>query len=140
MFTRSSSIAHLYYVFGSNFLSDSYKYTSSGIPSILLVNCITASRTWLYSLISIPFTINSCKQGDYPSTLRDKIKDVPNLKSSKDERDIILEILACINVLQPASYDRPIRQKHDWTYVTFWRGEDGYNKEAVDTYFGKYIH
>ncbi len=81
----------------------------------------------------------SCKQGDYPSVLRDKIKDVPNFKSSKDERSIILAILACIGVLQPASYDRPTSSKHDWTYVEFWRGEDKYNKKAVDTYFGKYL-
>lgn len=82
---------------------------------------------------------NSCKQGDFPSVLRDKLKDVPNLKSSKDERSIILEILACIDVLKPASYDRPTSSKHDWTYVEFWRGEDKYNKEAVDKYFGKYL-
>lgn len=82
----------------------------------------------------------SCKQGDYPSVLRDKLKDVPKLKSSKDERDIILEILACIEILKPASYDRPTSSKNDWTYVEFWRGEDGYNQEAVDKYFGKYLN
>lgn len=83
---------------------------------------------------------NSCEQGDFPSVLRDKLKDVPNLKSSKDERHIILEILACIDVLKPASYDRPTSSKHDWTYVEFWRGEDKYNKEAVGKYFGKYLN
>jgi len=83
--------------------------------------------------------INSCKHGDYPSVLRDKLKDVPNLKSSKDERSIILEILACIDVLKPASYDRPTASKHDWTYVEFWRGEDKYNVETVNKYFGKYL-
>ncbi len=82
---------------------------------------------------------NSCKQGDFPGVLRDKLKDVPFLKSSKDERSIILEILACIDVLKPASYDRPTRSKHDWTYVKFWRGEDKYNIEAVDKYFGQYL-
>jgi hypothetical protein len=85
-------------------------------------------------------TVNSCKQGDYPSALRDKIKDVPNLKSSKDERSIILEILACIDVLKPTSYDRPTTLRNDWTYVEFWRGEDKYNEEAVDKYFGKYLN
>ena len=89
---------------------------------------------------SILETINSCKQGDFPNVLRDKIKDVPNLKSSKDERSIILEILACIDVLKPASHDRPTSSKHDWTYVEFWRGEDKFNKEAVDKYFGKYLN
>jgi len=89
---------------------------------------------------SILHAINSCKQGDYPSVLRDKLKDVPNLKSDKNERSIILEILACIDVLKPASYDRPTPSKHDWTYVLFWRGEDKYNKEAVDKYFSKYLN
>ncbi|KFC23964.1 hypothetical protein [Epilithonimonas lactis] len=83
--------------------------------------------------------INCCKEDDYPSVLRDKLKDVPNLKSSKDERSIILEILACIEVLKPANYDRPTTHKNDWTYVEFWRGEDGYHKEAVEKYFGKYL-
>jgi len=84
--------------------------------------------------------VNSCNKSDFPSVLRDKLKDVPNLKSSKGERGIILEILACIDVLKPASYNRPTSSKHDWTYVEFWRGEDGYNNEAVDKYFGKYLN
>lgn len=84
--------------------------------------------------------IDSCEKGDYPSVLRDKLRDVPNLKSSKNERDVIIEILACIDVLKPASYNRPTRSKHDWVYVEFWRGEDKYNQEAVDKYFGKYLN
>lgn len=85
-------------------------------------------------------TISTCKQGDYPSVLRDKLKDVPDLKSSKNERSIILEILACIEVLKPKSYDRPTTHKNDWTYVEFWRGEDKYNVEIVNKYFGKYLN
>ncbi len=83
--------------------------------------------------------VSSCNQGDFPSVLRDNIKDIPNFKSNKNERRVILEILACIDILKPASYNRPIKSKHDWTYITFWRGEDKYNKEAVDNYFGKYL-
>lgn len=83
--------------------------------------------------------IDSSKEGDFPSVLRDRIKDIPNFKSSKDERGIILEILACIDVLKPNSYNRPTRSKHDWTYVEFWRGEDKYNKTAVEKYFGSYL-
>lgn len=82
--------------------------------------------------------VDSCQPGDYPSVLRDRIKDVPNLKSSKDERSIIIEILACIEVLKPASYNRPTSSKNDWTYAEFWRGEDKYNQDAVDKYFGQY--
>lgn len=83
---------------------------------------------------------NTCEKGDFPSVLRDKIKDIPDLRSNKDERSTILEILASINVLKPNSFDRPTSSKHDWTYMEFWRGEDKYNKEAVDKYFGKYLN
>lgn len=83
--------------------------------------------------------VNSCKTGDFPSVLRDKLKDIPELKSNKDERSVIIEILACIGVLKPMSYDRPTSSKNDWTFVEYWRGEDGYDVEAVEKYFGKYL-
>ena len=83
--------------------------------------------------------VSSCKIGDYPSVLRDKLKDIPELKSNKSERSVILEILACIGVLNPMSNDRATSGKHDWTFVEYWRGEDGYDIKAVDKYFGKYL-
>lgn len=88
---------------------------------------------------SILNAIDSCKPGDYPSILQDKLKDISQLKSNKAERAVIIEILACLGVLKPSSYDRPERGKHDWTFVTFWRGEDGYDKEAVEKNFGNYL-
>lgn len=88
---------------------------------------------------SILNAICSCAPGDYPSKLRDRLGDIPELKSNKDERAVLIEILACIEVLKPLSYDRPEKGKHDWTYATFWRGEDGYNKEIVEKYFGEYL-
>lgn len=83
--------------------------------------------------------INSCKAGDFPSVLRDKLKDIPEFKSNKDERAVIIEILACIGILNPMSYDRPTSGKHDWNFVQYWRGEDGYDTKAVEKYFGKYL-
>lgn len=88
---------------------------------------------------SILKAASSCNPGDYPSVLRDKLKDIPNFKSNKDERSSLMEILACIEILQPKSYDRPIAGKHDWEFIEFWRGEDGYNKEIVEKYFGRYL-
>lgn len=85
-------------------------------------------------------TVSSCNPEDYPGTLRDKLKEIPNFKSNKGERSVIIEILACIEVLKPMSYNRPEKGKHDWTYATFWRGEDGYNTEIVEKYFGKYLN
>lgn len=97
------------------------------------------TETDIEILKSILSEIASCNPGDYPSSLRDKLKDVPDLKSSKDDRFIIIEILACIEVLKPMSYDKKTTGKHDWTYAEFWRGKDGYNTESVEKYFGKYL-
>lgn len=88
---------------------------------------------------SILNTINSCNPGDYPSALRDRLKEISQFKANKDERSVIIEILACLGVLNPKSYVRPEKGKHDWNYATFWRGEDGYDKDAVKIYFGKYL-
>jgi len=83
--------------------------------------------------------VDSCEQGDYPSALRDKLRDVPGLKSNKAERDVIIEILACIEILKPAAYDRPVAGRNDWNFIEYWRGEDGYDKAIVEKYFGKYL-
>lgn len=83
--------------------------------------------------------VKSCKAGDYPSVLRNKLKDIPNFKSNKDDRGVILEILACIEILCPMSYNRPTTGRNDWNYIEYWRGEDGYNEETVEKYFGKYL-
>ncbi len=84
--------------------------------------------------------VGSCEPTDYPGALRDKLEDVPGLKSSKDERTVLLEILAAIGILKPKSYDRPVRSKHDWAFIEYWRGEDGYNPEAINEYFGRYLN
>ncbi len=81
----------------------------------------------------------SCNDRDYPGVLRNKLARIPLLKANKAERDVIIEILGCIGVLAPKSYDRPEAAKHDWTYATYWRGEDGYDSVLADKYFGKYL-
>lgn len=83
--------------------------------------------------------VEACNPTDYPGALRSKLAEVPLLKANKDERAVIIEILACIGVLAPKSYNRPEAAKHDWTYATYWRGEDGYDREIVEKYFGKYL-
>ena len=42
-------------------------------------------------------------------------------------------------MLEPGSYNRPVRGKNDWFYIECWRGEDGYNEDVVKDYFGKYL-
>ncbi|WP_050635969.1 hypothetical protein [Candidatus Stoquefichus sp. SB1] len=83
--------------------------------------------------------VASCHSNDYPSALRNKLAEISLLKTNKAERDVIIEILSCIGVLTPKSYDRPEAAKHDWTYATYWRGEDGYDSTLVDKYFRKYL-
>lgn len=88
---------------------------------------------------AILHAVSSCKTGDFPSVLRDKLKDISELKSNQNERTVIIEILACIGILKPMSYSRPISGKHDWTFVAYWRGEDGYDSAVLEKYFGKYL-
>ncbi|UOE39172.1 hypothetical protein [Chryseobacterium oryzae] len=81
-------------------------------------------------------TINTSKIGETPSILRDRLSEV--IKSSKNERHMLMEILGCADILQPLRFDRKEPGKHDWTFVLFWRGEDKYNKENVKKYFKEY--
>lgn len=81
--------------------------------------------------------IEDSQPNDYPSVLEKKLSTV--IKSTKDERKVLIEILACIDILKPTTYDRSSRGKNDWVFVEYWRGEDKYNKEALNNYFGKYI-
>lgn len=97
------------------------------------------TRTDISIFKKILRAIDSCEPWDYPSELRDKLLHIPKFKSNKVERNGILEILACINILRAKSHMRAEKGKHEWTFVTFWRGEDGYNKKAVEKYFGKYL-
>ena len=83
--------------------------------------------------------VSCCDPSDHPGALRNRFAEISALKANKDERSVIIEILACIGVLAPKSYDRGEPSKHDWTCATYWRGEDGYDKELVEKYFGKYL-
>jgi hypothetical protein len=82
-------------------------------------------------------TIEKSEPNDYPGKLEKNLSNV--IKSTKNERIILIEILACIEVLKPKSYDRKTTNKNDWKFVEYWRGEDKYNKETVDEYFKRYI-
>jgi hypothetical protein len=83
--------------------------------------------------------IENSAPDDSPRALEKNLASV--LKSSKIERDVLIEILACVGILEAVSYDRRrIPGKPDWTFATYWRGEDKYNKEVVQKYFGKYLN
>jgi hypothetical protein len=82
-------------------------------------------------------TIATSAQDEYPSALVKRLKDV--VKGTHSELENLIEMLAAVSVLKARRTDRPERGKHDWTFVTYWRGGDGFNQEAVDTYFGDYL-
>jgi hypothetical protein len=94
--------------------------------------------------------IKVISQCDYFAKPRDLDKEISRLfKSNKEERRILLEILAYCGILQPANYpsffeafinynDRVLPPVHkiDWTYpVCWWTGKDGINQKALNYYF-----
>jgi len=82
-------------------------------------------------------TIESSQANDYPGKLEQRLSGM--IKSSKSERQVLMEIMACIEILKPSSYDRPSTDRNDWRFVEYWRGTDKYNREAVKKFFRKYI-
>ena len=82
-------------------------------------------------------TIECSESTDYPSTLEKRLAAV--VRSSKAERQVLIEILASIGMLKPGSFDRPIKGRNDWEFVGYWRGEDKYCHEVVGEYFGRYL-
>lgn len=114
-------------------------YTLFDLEQFKKEQIIDPSKIDIEIFKTILSSIKACKTGDFPSVLCDKLKAIPNLKSNKDERTVIIEILACIGILRPLSYDRAVNGKNDWTYIEYWRGEDGYDEKIVEQYFGKYL-
>lgn len=81
--------------------------------------------------------VAASEAGDTAGTLEKRLK--PVMGGSKDERRILIEILACVGVLQPRSDDRPVHARSDWQYAACWRGEDGYSEAAARRYFTPYL-
>lgn len=76
--------------------------------------------------------------GDRASTLEPRLK--PLLASSKNERRMLIEALACIGVLRPLAHDRPGHGKSDWQYAFSWRGEDGICTDTARHWFGPWLN
>lgn len=85
----------------------------------------------------ILLTIESCKSDDTPRMLEKRLKDV--FPSNKAERDVLIEILAQLEILQPAKLRPSCGGKNDWGKVEDWRGEDGYNQQEVKKLFGRFL-
>ena len=62
------------------------------------------------------------------------------LPSSKQERDALIEIWAAAGLLVPG--DTPRRGKGgsgDFVFAATWQGDDGYNAETANHFFGSYL-
>ncbi len=78
-----------------------------------------------------------CEPGDRARKLEKRWKDL--FPSNKNERDVVMEILGFIGVLATTEAPR-IGRGHDSDMVSMatWQGQDGYQMEAVKTYFGRW--
>lgn len=82
--------------------------------------------------------IESSQPNDHAGALEKRLASV--IKSSKNERRVIIDILAHLGVLKPASFERPIHGKSDWSEAAAcWRGQDKFDCEAVSKQFGKWL-
>lgn len=82
-------------------------------------------------------TIESSSPSDHPGALRDRLAGV--VPSTKDQRSMLLEILAVIGVLKAKSENRPgPGGRSDWKFIASWRGEDRYDTDALHMYFGRW--
>lgn len=81
--------------------------------------------------------IETSDSSDSPSSLEKRLASV--IKSSKAERQILIEILASLGVLKPRCFDRQRKGKNDWVFAEYWRGEDKYCQQTVDRLFGEYL-
>lgn len=83
-------------------------------------------------------TIELSPPGDHAGALEKRLAAA--VKSSKDERRTIIDILAHLGVLRPASFERPMHGKSDWSAAAAaWRGEDQYHRDAVRRHFGEWL-
>ncbi|MEU6018301.1 hypothetical protein ABZ826_31035 [Streptomyces sp. NPDC047515] len=81
--------------------------------------------------------IEKSRPTDHPGAL---VKNLaPVITSTKDERVQLIEILAGAGVLRRRRRDLTVGTRGDWRLVGEWRGEDGYDKSAVEALFGQYL-
>jgi hypothetical protein len=112
-------------------------YTYFDLKQFVNVDIPDPTDQDIYCFKKILETIDSSEPTDYPGTLEKRLAAV--LKSSKAERQVLIEILASIGLLRPRGYDRPVKGRNDWVFVEYWRGEDKYCHKTVGEYFGKYL-
>lgn len=59
------------------------------------------------------------------------------MKGAKDERRILIEALACVDVLRETE-ERGARDAGDWYFADGWLGKDRYDAKSVEALFGEW--
>ncbi|MET3210708.1 UNVERIFIED_CONTAM: hypothetical protein ABIC26_003669 [Paenibacillus sp. PvR008] len=60
--------------------------------------------------------------------------------SSKNERDVVMEVWGYAGLLVPQETPRRRRNgNHDFNSVAAWQGDDGYSQEALGHFFGTFL-
>lgn len=82
--------------------------------------------------------VQNCADHDSARMLEKRWKGV--VPSSKNERDVLMEIWGYAGILVPG--DTPRKRgggSSDYNSMAVWQGEDGYSQEAVEFYFGAFM-
>ncbi|MFG0418458.1 hypothetical protein [Pseudomonas sp. zjy_8] len=113
-------------------------YTWFDLQELLRDDIPNPTEEDLAILRAILGIIDLSKPGDHAGSLEKRLADV--VKSSKNERRVIIDVLAHLGVLKPASFERPIHSRSDWSEAAAcWRGEDKFDHEAVCKHFGRWL-
>jgi hypothetical protein len=82
--------------------------------------------------------IQACADHESARMLEKRWKEV--IPSSKNERDVMMEIWGYAGLLVPRETPRKRRGgSHDYNSVAEWQGDDGYSQEALEFYFGAFL-
>ncbi|WP_438496806.1 hypothetical protein [Paenibacillus sp. IHBB 3054] len=82
--------------------------------------------------------VQDCADHESARMLEKRWKEV--IPSSKNERDVMMEIWGYAGLLVPRDTPRKRRGgSHDYNSVAEWQGNDGYSQEALEFYFGAFL-
>ncbi|OKP92381.1 hypothetical protein [Paenibacillus sp. P32E] len=96
---------------------------------------LSISREDLRILRRLIEAVEECDPGDTARKLEKRWKDL--FPSSKQERDVLMEIWGFAGILVPQEEPRPGRGgDSDFISVANWRGEDRISREKLEFYFG----
>jgi hypothetical protein len=113
-------------------------YTWFDLQQLLRADIPDPTEEDVAILQAILRVIDSSQAGDYAGTLEKRLAGV--VKSSKYERRVIIDVLAHLGVLKPASLERSVDNRSDWSAgAALWRGEDKSDHENVHKNFGKWL-